>query len=110
MPPGQQLPLTQEKSIWKLPPAEMPWLRQLAPLLPVDNRISTEPFLRVVTVQLANIEEWQLTSAAGTPVSISLSEFQAFPLSFVKNRSPEPLAGMVKLKLKPTSTHCGHLP
>ncbi len=43
-----------------------------------DNRISTEPFFRVSVVQLENSCEWQLMSAAGTPFSIRVSEFQLF--------------------------------
>src|ERR1022692_1631081 len=49
-------------------------------------------------------------SAAGTPFSISVREFQANPLLFVKNRLPVPLGGALKLKFAPTPTHCGQCP
>ena len=52
-PPGQQLPFTQEKEIWKFAPFGIPWFFHKALLLLV-NRISTEPFFRVSVVQLEN--------------------------------------------------------
>ena len=38
----------------------------------------------------------------GTPVSISESEVQFFPLALVKNRKPLPCFGVSKVKLIPT--------
>ena len=43
----------------------------------------------------------QLTSAAGTPDSISESEVQFFPLALVKNKVPDPPFGTLKVKVDP---------
>src|SRR5208337_794751 len=103
------LPLTQEKVMEKFAPFGMPLSLHCAfPLF--DSSISTDPFFRVSVVQLENRGEWQLISAAGTPFSIRVIEFQLIPLAFVKYKVPDPLAGTVKLKFAPTPMHCGHFP
>src|SRR6266850_4106424 len=99
-PPGQQLLSTHAKPIAKLEPFSIP-ARRLWPLIPA-RRICTEPSSSVVTVQLRNRLCWQLTAAAGTPVSISFSEVQFLPDALVKNRVPVPCLGVVNSKFIPT--------
>src|SRR5215470_20005 len=85
----------------------MPW-RGLLPFTP-DNRISTEPSFKVVTVQLRNRFWEQLISSAGTPFSMSFSEVQFTPEVFVKNTAPRPFSGVLNVKLSPTFVQpCWH--
>src|SRR5580704_11786485 len=94
IPPGQQLCLTQENAMEKFWPLAIPVSRLLAFLTP-ERKISTEPFFRVLVVQLENKGEPHVMSAAGTPVSISAREVQFTPLVLVKNNVPVPLSGTV---------------
>src|SRR5882672_3280433 len=84
----------------KFCPAAIP-VRGLLPLFP-ERRISTEPSLSVRIEQLANRFCEQLMASAGTPFSISLSEVQFLPDALVKNSTPCPFSGTVKLKFIPT--------
>ena len=93
----------------KLVPFGIPLSALRAPLLTPDSKISTAPFLSVLVVQLSNKYDWQLISAAGSPFSTNVSEVQFCPLSFVKNKVPDPLFGTLKLKSVPTPTQFGQV-
>src|SRR5271154_692216 len=99
----QQPPL-QMKLTAKLCPFKMPFCG-LSPCLTPENRISTEPFFKVSVLQFRKTLVPQVISAAGSPVSIRVSEVQFFPLVLVKNKLPAPPLGTAKLKFVPTSVH-----
>src|SRR5208283_1292525 len=107
LPPFNQQPSLHPNAIVKLSPLRIP-VFGLSPLLTPDMKISTEPFFKVLVVQCINMAAWQLMSAAGSPVSIRVSEVQVLPVSLVKNTPPVPLLGIGKLKFRPViAVHFG---